>query len=229
MLRIGIKNINYISENFPKLESPNILEIYSTSIFPIDKFYLIKSFIESIKPKIIQIHINNLFQINNLFLKIDFKCELWIELEKDNFLELNEKLKKIKNHNISIILNIKIINVLENLKLELNLLKKYCKEIYIVDTNLYKQLDKPNKLFKLREKLILTENKIIKFCKLNQEYYVFDFKLNNFNSCIDLNKSFRTLSEIKIFQNKNIPDKQCKYFCNKIIYDFEEKLKRKLK
>lgn len=111
-------------------------------------------------------------------------------------------------------------------------INKHLDEIYMVDRNLYKSNINQSKIFKLRERLIKTQpTKVNKYCtEENELYMVFDFDKDRYLPCIDLDENYcQTKLNIISFQQKEIPTEQCKYFCNKYIYDFEDKLKRKIK
>ena len=234
MTRVGLKNIEYISEILPTFNYEiDMLEVSVGEVLTKENIIHLNNFFLKSNPKKVNLQIQKEDHLRWLHLFEHKNIEVWLELktiEKNTFKVL-EKLSNIK----TFVLNLKRndISPSQNKNIEELIGKEnYLKfdEIYIVDTNLYDQNNTKSNLFLLREKLISSSKNSIKYCKeFNDIYFVYDFKSNKFNPCIDLNVELDNIKEVFCFQNKTKPHPLCNYFCNEYIYPFEEKLKRRTK
>jgi hypothetical protein len=225
-MKIGIKNISKrpitnlggLGPDNPT--HPNTYEIYTSNLKVIEIIEIVKNISKSTYPTM-EIHIDNFSYLDGLFLCIK-NVTIWLEL---GYCEFLKEINNIKKLNIPIVINIKMdyptFLSLPN-KNEIMCLDN---EINIVDPSLYEKQKEPSKLFKLREKTIKTTKETIAYCKENN-YIVFDMETDKFLSCIDLDTAYDTREEAIRNRNKN---ELCNYFCNKEIYIFEEKLKRRIK
>lgn len=241
MKRIGINNLKEIKNNknllnkllkyINKLSSGSVLvEIYSLDIKDYNSIF-IQSFLTKLSLDYqLEVHIQ--YPKNNLE-KIDRKIgTIWLEIDFEDFNVTNV------HENLSlngIIFNIKVPEISSKNKqlIQDKIIKikelGYNNEYFIVDTSLYKEIQIPSKNYKLRNRLIKLNKDIIKYCT-EENYIVIDCFNKDFvyRPCIDLEYQFFTVEETILFQNKQLPCKECKYYCNTIVYQFEDKLKQKI-
>lgn len=216
--RIGIRNFSSTKEleAFIDEEKHNnlIIEFYDISVITNELIYTIDRYKNDCKE--IQIHLNNYQPLTTL---TSPNTIFWLEIDID-------KLETIPLLDTKAIFNIKVESInIQNITKILNYFSTIkTGDIYIVDKSLYNEITNPSTVFKIRNKLIKqSKTKPIKYC-LNEKYIVFNCLTNKLEPCIDINKQFNTKYDIDIFQNSDYKD--CNYYCNKIIYQYEDKLKK---
>lgn len=244
--RIGIKN--WLELYKPTVDIKTLfdgldIDYNFTTIEIYDVNYITDAFNELLKTlsnynfKEIQVHLKTIPHPELLNLLYNKNITLWIEVDIESVESVKNGLLFYPEIGIvnKLVYNIKVPEVSEEYKNRIEKLKFEYNEVYMVDESLYSEVLNPSNNYKLRNSMIKDNQNNSKFgiptkyC-IQENYFVIDLQNTNkpFSSCIDLDNSFSTIEEVRAFQNKDIPCNDCNYYCNSLVYVFEERLKVKV-